>query len=111
MTSVEQLVSPRFSRHVEGIDRLRATARAASAAGGLVVVANREPYSHIHTDDGAIAVERPASGLVTGVEPILRACGGTWIAHASGSADRAAADAAGKVAVPPESRDYTLRRV
>jgi trehalose 6-phosphate synthase len=56
-------------------------------------------------------VTRPASGLVTGVEPILRACGGTWIAHGGGSADRACSDAGGRVAVPPEKPDYVLRRL
>src|SRR3989338_5845668 len=53
----------------------------------------------------------PASGLVTAVEPILRACGGTWIAHGSGDADRETADAQGKLKVPPETPSYTLKRV
>ena len=30
----------------------------------------------------------PASGLVTALEPVLRACDGTWVAHGSGDADR-----------------------
>ena len=34
--------------------------------------------------DGAVVVRRPASGLVTAVEPVMRACSGTWIAHGSG---------------------------
>ena len=32
-----------------------------------------------------IRVQRPASGLVTALEPVMRACSGTWIAHGSGS--------------------------
>ncbi len=54
----------------------------------VMVVSCREPYSHEHTAQG-VRVTSPASGLVTALEPIVRACGGTWIAHASGSADAA----------------------
>jgi trehalose 6-phosphate synthase len=76
----------------------------------LVLIANREPY--IHARDGSrITVTRPASGLVTGVEPLLRACGGVWVGHGSGSADREVADAKGRLGVPPEDPEYVLRRV
>jgi len=57
----------------------------------VIVVSNREPYIHIHKA-GAIEVRRPASGLVTALEPIMRTCSGTWIAHGSGSADREVVD-------------------
>src|SRR5262249_30564791 len=76
----------------------------------LVVVANREPYIHVH-DGEDIRCMRPASGLTTALGPVLCACGGTWVAHGSGNADRAAADAHGRVPVPPETPAYTLRRV
>ena len=78
--------------------------------GGLVVVANREPYAHERTDAGVI-VQRPASGLVTGLEPMLKASGGTWIGYGGGSADREHSDRDGRVAVPPEAPEYTLRRI
>jgi len=82
----------------------------------LTVIANREPYIHLHrknTETGEISVEvtRPASGLVTALEPILRQCGGLWIAHGGGSADRETANTEGEVAVPPDSPRYTLKRV
>ena len=54
----------------------------------LIVVSNREPYQHAIRDEGAPECLWPASGVVTAVDPIMRACGGTWIAHGSGSADR-----------------------
>src|SRR5690349_15784820 len=79
--------------------------------GNLILIANREPYAHEWDASGKLIVQRPASGLVTGIEPILRAGGGTWIAHAGGSADRVAADRNGRVAVPPEAPEYTLRRL
>jgi trehalose 6-phosphate synthase len=80
-------------------------------SGGLVVIANREPYAHELDEGGRVVVRRPASGLVTGIEPMLRACGGTWIAHGGGSADRLTADPMGRLAVPPDAPEYTLRRL
>ena len=53
---------------------------------------------------------RPA-GLVTALEPVLKACGGTWIAHGSGDADREVVDAQSKIRVPPEEPQYVLKRV
>ncbi len=76
----------------------------------IIVVSNREPYIHVKTDHG-VEVQRPASGLVTAVEPVMRACSGTWIAHGGGSGDREAADAKAHVAVPPDDPSYTLRRI
>ncbi|WP_085316850.1 alpha,alpha-trehalose-phosphate synthase (UDP-forming) [Derxia lacustris] len=77
----------------------------------VIVVSNREPYIHSRADDGSIVVKRPASGLVTAVEPVMRACSGTWIAHGSGSADADVTDRQGHVPVPPDNPSYTLRRL
>ena len=76
----------------------------------IIVVSNREPYIHVRTDDG-VKVQCPASGLVTAVEPVMRACSGTWIAHGAGSADRESVDAKAHVMVPPDDPSYTLRRI
>lgn len=76
----------------------------------LFVVSNREPYMHTRQGKTIQAVV-PASGLVTGLEPILRACDGTWIAHGSGNADRETVDERNRLRVPPENPRYTLRRV
>jgi trehalose 6-phosphate synthase len=43
--------------------------------------------------------------------PILRACDGTWIAQATGDADRETADENGRLRVPPDHPQYSLRRV
>ena len=77
----------------------------------LVLVSNREPYVHERDDRGDVHVHRPAGGLVTGVEPLLRAAGGTWIACGSGSADRETCNGLGRLRVPPEKPEYTLRRL
>jgi trehalose 6-phosphate synthase len=76
----------------------------------LVLLANREPYHHRFAG-GRIECVPPASGMVSALEPILRACGGVWVAHGSGSADRRTVDAHDHLRVPPEDPRYTLRRV
>ncbi len=76
----------------------------------LFVVSNREPYMHVRNGTDLECIV-PASGLVTALEPVLNACGGTWIAQAGGNADRETVDANDRVMVPPEEPSYTLRRV
>ena len=90
--------------------KLRSLLHDELAGDEVLVVSNREPYIHEQSEKG-IVVRRPASGLVTAVEPVMRACSGTWIAHGSGSADRATVDAHDRVQVPPARPAYTLRRV
>ena len=77
----------------------------------VLVVSNREPYIHNRTEAGAIELQLPASGLVSALEPVMRTCGGTWVAHGSGSADRDTVDENDRLRVPPASPEYTLRRV
>ncbi|MBL8287142.1 MAG: trehalose-6-phosphate synthase [Rubrivivax sp.] len=122
--------------------RLRSLLRSHLAGDQVIAVSNREPYIHQRVKDkqdgaapddkaaaGAAAngaagagsgarshviVQRPASGLVTALEPVMRACSGTWIAHGSGSADRETVDASDRVSVPPgegPESSYWLRRV
>jgi trehalose 6-phosphate synthase len=76
----------------------------------LFVISNREPYMH-EKKGKKIECLVPASGLVTALEPVLKACGGTWIAHGSGDADREVVDAQSKISVPPEEPQYVLKRV
>ena len=76
----------------------------------LLVVSNREPYIHNRKED-QIECMRPASGLTVALGPMMRACGGVWIAHGSGSADRETVDNNQKTNVPPENPHYELKRV
>lgn len=91
-------------------DRLESVVRDRLGGAKLIVVSNREPYIHSHEGD-EIRCVRPASGLTTALDPVMRACGGVWVAHGSGTADRAMVDDRDRVAVPPEEPSYTLRRV
>ncbi len=91
-------------------EKLRDLLHADLRGDEVLVVSNREPYIHEKTD-GGIIVKRPASGLVTAVEPVMRACSGTWIAHGSGSADSLVVDKDDVVRVPPEHPSYSLKRV
>jgi len=90
--------------------RLRAHVRARLKEELLCVVCNREPYMHVRRGESLETIV-PAGGLVTALEPVLRACGGTWVAHGAGDADAEVVDAKGHVQVPPENPQYTLRRV
>jgi len=76
----------------------------------MIVVSNREPYMHIH-DGKDIKCIVPASGMITAMEPILKACSGLWIASGTGDADRETVNKYNKVEVPPEEPKYTLRRL
>lgn len=80
------------------------------AGDEVLIVSNRQPYIHMW-NEGHIDVQVPASGVVTALEPIMRACSGVWIAHGSGSADREVVDARGHVRVPPDKPAYEIRRI
>jgi trehalose 6-phosphate synthase len=78
----------------------------------LFVVSNREPYMHVFDENlGKEICIRPASGVVTAIHPILSACGGTWIAHGSGNADKKFVNSKDKLGIPPEDNRYILKRV
>jgi len=91
-------------------ERLSVQVRMRLKGSHLFVVSNREPYAH-HRNGKNIEVVVPPSGLVTALEPILNACDGTWIAHASGDADGEVVDGNNRLRVPPDDPRYTLRRV
>jgi trehalose 6-phosphate synthase len=76
----------------------------------LIIASNREPYIHTYVGD-EIRCVRPASGLTTALDPVLQACGGTWIAHGSGNADHEVVDEQNKVMVPPVEPKYCIKRV
>ncbi len=80
------------------------------AGDEVLIVSNREPYIH-NWKEQEIDIQVPASGVVTALEPIMRACSGVWIAHGSGSADREVVDRRGHVRVPPDNPAYEIRRI
>ncbi|HMF79444.1 MAG TPA: trehalose-6-phosphate synthase [Bryobacteraceae bacterium] len=76
----------------------------------LIVVSNREPFQHKRVR-GRIECTQPASGMASALDHVARACGGLWVAHGSGNADKQTVDRFSRVAVPPGRPEYTLRRV
>ncbi len=76
----------------------------------LIVISNREPYMHVR-NGRLVECISPASGLVTALDPILKACSGLWVAHGAGSADREAVDSRDMVRVPPGDPQYDLKRI
>jgi trehalose 6-phosphate synthase len=94
-----------------GPEALRRILRQDLKGDEVLIVSNREPYVHVRRKDNIVEIQRPASGLVTALEPIVRACSGTWIAHGAGNADRDTVDKNDHVMVPPERPAYRIRRV
>jgi len=91
-------------------ERLAVHMRNNTSAGRIFVVSNREPYMHVKQGRETVCVV-PPSGLVTAIEPVLRACDGVWVASGSGNADAANVDQFDRLRVPPDDPRYTLRRV
>lgn len=93
-------------------EKLKDLVHAKLGENALFVVSNREPYMHtIDETTGLVRCVMPASGVVTAIHPIMCACGGTWIAHGSGNADRKFVNSKDKLGVPPEDNRYILKRV
>jgi trehalose 6-phosphate synthase len=91
-------------------ERLRIAMQGKLNGSRLFAVSNREPYEHVRQGN-SITWSVPPSGLVTALEPVLRACDGTWVAQGTGDADRETADEFGRLRVPPDHPQYKLRRV
>jgi alpha,alpha-trehalose-phosphate synthase [UDP-forming] len=88
-------------------ERLKQFVEARFGRRPVFVVSNREPLSHVREGRGVREIE-PASGLVTALQPIMEACGGVWVAHGSGNADRLVGE---RIGLPSADPTYTLRRV
>jgi trehalose 6-phosphate synthase len=91
--------------------RVQSCVDALDSRGHIIVLANREPIRHDRAPDGSIATSRSASGLVTGLEPLIQACSGVWVGHGAGSADRDVVDRRDGLNVPQAAPKYRLRRV
>jgi trehalose-6-phosphate synthase len=90
---------------------LRQVVRDHLRSAQVIIVSNREPYIHNFDADHRPVMQVPASGMVTALEPVMRACSGVWVAHGAGTADRDTVDRYDQIQVPPGDPAYTLRRV
>ncbi len=120
-TLAESLVAARAAAEAEArlrvageslwtAERLAVHMRERTGTSRIFVVSNREPYMHVRQGRETVCVV-PPSGLVTAIEPVLRACDGVWVASGSGNADAANVDDFDRLRVPPDDPRYTLRRV
>lgn len=96
--------------HLWTAERLAVHMRDRFGSSRIFVVSNREPYVHVH-QGREVVCQVPPSGLVTAIEPVLRACDGVWVASGSGDADAETVDEFDRLRVPPDDPRYTLRRV
>jgi trehalose 6-phosphate synthase len=120
-TMAESLVEARAAAETEArlrdagehqwtAERLAIHIRERFGSSRIFVLSNREPYMHVLQGRETVSVV-PPSGLVTAIEPVLRACDGVWVAHGSGSEDVKNVDRFDRLRVPPDDPRYTLRRV
>src|SRR5262245_64848664 len=65
-------------------ERLRALLATCFNGESIVVLANREPFQHDRAPGGAVVLRHSAGGLVTALEPLMRAYSGVWVAHGAG---------------------------
>ena len=91
-------------------ERLKEFVKAHLKDRPIFVGSNGEPYINTKVKN-KIEWIVPAGGVVTAIDPVMEACGGMWIAHGSGPADREVADVEGKVRVPHDEPKYTLKRI
>ena len=91
-------------------ERLKEFVKAYLRARPIFVLSNGEPYINIR-EKNKIEWIVPAGGVITAINPVMEACGGMWIAHGSGPADKEVVDAEGKVRVPHDEPKYTLKRI
>jgi len=96
--------------HLWTAERLAVHMRNRTGSSRIFVVSNREPYVHVRQGRDIVCIV-PPSGLVTAIEPVLRACDGVWVASGNGNADAATVDEFDRLRVPPDDPLYTLRRV
>jgi trehalose 6-phosphate synthase len=89
-TMAESLIEARASAAAEArlrdagehswtAERLAVHMRDRSGSSRIFVVSNREPYMHVKQGRETVCIV-PPSGLVTAIEPVLRACDGVWVA-------------------------------
>ncbi len=75
----------------------------------FVVASHSEPYLHLY-EEGELVCRKSAGGLVTALDPVMSACGGTWVAAGGSGADREVVDEASRFRVSSEQGDYWLKR-
>ena len=76
----------------------------------FVIVSNRQPYVHT-LKKGKVQCQRGVGGVISALDPVMQACGGTWVAASSGDADRQVSDKDGRLKVPEADPRYTLKRI
>ncbi len=107
LIAIDELIGPALFR----LGLARSGEIDARAPRPLLVVSNREPYVHSFDSRGGIVCAAATGGVAVALDALMRERGGTWIAHGGGSADRQTSDDQGKIAVPPGTTAYALRRL
>ncbi len=76
----------------------------------LVAVSFREPYAHSYEGD-EIVRRRNSGGVVTALDPVMRAVNGTWVAFGFDDADKDTVNERNECTIDSPEGSYTLKRV
>ena len=91
-------------------ERLKEFVKASLKNQKIFLLFKGEPYTHKKGKDGIYCFSQ-AGGVLTALEPLMEACGGMWIAHGNGDADKETVDENDTIQVPPDNPKYTLKRI
>ncbi|MBU1197115.1 trehalose-6-phosphate synthase [Candidatus Micrarchaeota archaeon] len=89
-------------QHLEGVIKNRLKNRL------LVIASNTAPYVHFFQKD-KVQHRIGTGGVVSALNAVLEASGGTWVAASQGDADSEAMDKDGFISVPPKKPAYRFR--
>jgi len=87
-------------------ERLKQTLSRSLHGERVLIVANREPYVDERLPDGSIVTRHPASGLVSALEPVMRACSGCGSPTGAAAPTTSTADGRGRCACRRAKASY-----
>lgn len=95
---------------MNSLKRLQTVIRKKIGRKKFVIASHSEPIIHYY--EGNKRLWRPTTGgLVTALDPVMQACGGTWVAYAAGNADMDVTHPDGTIGLPLKAPRYRLKRI
>lgn len=76
----------------------------------LIVASFREPYTHTYEEE-EIVVKKNSGGVVTALDPLMKATNGVWVSFGLGDADKETVNEKNQVKIESSDGSYTLKRV
>src|SRR3989338_6388231 len=95
---------------MNSLQRLKNVVRKKIGRKAFIIASHSEPVIHYY--EGNKLLSRPTTGgLVTAMDPVMQACGGTWVAYAAGNADMDVTRPDNTIGLPLNRPRYRLKRI